>query len=222
MLRNFAATYHSFHKPSLFAFLGVNIFLISLTIILGVLAMNNGSRAIHDFFNIGRDWSAAEIFGYLQWALMATIFFVARFKGGEVIFFWLGLALLFILSDDSLQIHEKMGWLGGALLGENNPLSSAIGEIVFFAFAGALLFGPLLLVWIQTSKQVKGKIWPLAFLFLGLVFFGVGVDFLHFLAPETSWIGGLLLIAEDGGEMIILSLMASYVIGVFGNFESQA
>lgn len=126
-----------------------------------------------------------------------------------------------IATDDILLIHETYGWAVAEKL--SIPIAFAmdpkeIGEIVFFGHKGG--YASLLLAAVFARADLQRKTLTLAILFivLGLGMTGVLFDAFHHTSAELPagrmrrLVGLGLTIAEDGGEMILASVMLSLCV----------
>jgi len=202
-------------KKYAFPLIAVDAILILVSIICGVLLITGQIATWPDILNVGRDWSIGEIFNYLKWFAISAVFFIAFRKTGLKIYACFSAVFFLILMDDSLQFHEQIGSIYSATSGGNFGLNQALGEIGFWVVLGLLCLALLLSAWFRTPAPIKRKLWPIAPLFAGVVFCGLVIDMVHFFAPEGSLFGGMLLILEDGGEMIFTSLILAYTYATF-------
>jgi hypothetical protein len=210
-----------FHKLSLYVLLALDISLILITAVIGFLVFSQTVSAIPDVLNIEADWSLGEILNYAKWVILISVFFRAFRKTRLSVFRWITVIFIIILADDSLQIHERTGDVLAHIFGGRSGLSSALGEMAFWTCLGVLCLGLLFSAWSQTPQETRKQLWPLGALFGCVVFCGFVVDFIHFLSftplmAGIPLISGILLLIEDGGEMVFASLMVAYSICIFG------
>jgi hypothetical protein len=105
-------------------------------------------------------------------------------------------------------------WLTGAMKWQAHfgLRSIDFGELAVSAAAGLILIGAIALSYWQ-SDEPKAKTFFRCLLpwLAALAFFGVGVDMFHI--TVSSWVGlyALMGLIEDGGEMVIASVLASIV-----------
>ena len=163
--------------------------------------------------SLKKDHGYPEVYQYIKelWivALLLFILIKTRVVGYSV---WV-LVFLYILFDDALRIHERLGKYIAIKL-EFTPFhgirANDFGELAVSAVAAALLLTPMLLFYMRGANPFRQVTRHLLLLLLALAFFGVFIDMIH-VPPEMgqtikhSW-GAV----EDGGEMIIMSLIAWY------------
>jgi len=163
----------------------------------------------NDIYSIDTDGSYAEVFQYIKEYWIVIILFILAIRRKQIIYFaWLSLFTYFLL-DDSLRIHESFGiYLANYL--EFQPMFQLRAQD-FGELSVSILFGFLLFTFIGVSylfsDNVARRISKHIFiLVISLVFFGVIIDMLHPIIPR----GGSLF--EDGGEMLVMSIIVWYVL----------
>lgn len=204
-------------------FLSFDLLLIAAHLFLGLSSVLGWSLPWPWFLHIGRDWSAGETMNYLKWLIVVYVCFVAYSRSKSPIY--LGLAALFLVSllDDSLQLHER----GAEWIAKNFDLTNIVGdssahqvrELIIWAALGIVVLAPLVIGWVKSDISERRRCIPALMLFTGVVFFAVVVDVIHEAvfrgSNESSIYSGLLGVVEDGGEMIFVTLLASFMVGSF-------
>lgn len=153
------------------------------------------------------DGSWPEILNYAQTALCSVALMLAAWRFRSVMALAWALVFAFVLFDDALQYHETVGaWLaqGLALPAIEGLRAVDLGELIAWGLAGMVVAPALAWAFLRTSGTDRGMGLVLLVLFAGLVVFGVGVDMLHVVFPSP-----VLLVAEDGGEMMAIALAAA-------------
>lgn len=204
-----------FHKRLLVLLLSIDALLIGISAAIGVFIVLDVMSVWPDFWNIGMDWSAGEIFNYIKWLMISGIFALAFFHQRHAIFACLSVVFLLILADDSLQLHERSGSLRLIDANGDRGLAQAYSEILFWCCLGLVCLGLILAAWRSTPAEVRSKLWTVLWLFAGVVASGVVVDFFHQFTGEKTVVSGVLLLLEDGGEMIFISLMLANIAKAF-------
>ena len=181
-------------------------------------------RAVRDFIGLTKEGTAAEWVNYAMIALAAAAFFAAYGRVAARALLFLGLLMLFIGIDDSLQYHESFGaWLVvqfglGALPGLRVQDS---GELVAWGLAGLFFAALLLRCLIKRRPGDSGVLLAAAVPFGVLIVAGIGLDMATVAVPgRFEFLEGVLGIAEDGGEMIAVALMARLGITLARNAEA--
>lgn len=193
-------------------------FLVYLLKSLGLVA------AAPDLLHLETQWGLASLLMYGKWLAIICLLSLSWRQVREPLFLSLAIVFLFLLVDDSLGVHERIG----AELTQELGLRAAwglrgndFGKLAFWAFAGAACFVVFILGYLRSSRQTQ----RLGHLFLagiaGLVVVGIGIDLVSVLAKQldAGLVGraarfGLRMI-EDGGEMILGSLLVTLAYAIF-------
>jgi hypothetical protein len=131
---------------------------------------------------------------------------------------YLAWALVFgyILVDDSFSIHEGLGervadgFNFAPILGIR---AVDLGEIAVSAMVGSGLLLAVGAAYRWGSETFRGVSRILLVMLGGLVFFGVVVDVVHEMVGH-GWIYPIVGGIEDGGEMMVMSVICAYTLGV--------
>lgn len=164
-------------------------------------------------FSVTKNFGYAESFQYLKAAFIAGCFLLLASRHKRPLFYCWAAVFTYILLDDSLEIHEALGFKLSDFVTRNFEigLGGTAGELVVFGLFGLLLLVPLgWYFYKERNKDLKIVSQDLLILFGGMLFFGMGVDVLHDFAVTGTVINGLLGLMEDGGEMVILTLILWY------------
>jgi hypothetical protein len=165
-------------------------------------------------FYLDLDGGYPEWFQYLKFsALIGLMVLLYRRQRAPLYLFWLAL-FVYLLLDDALRLHEVAGlWLAEAA---NLPAIFAlrprdVGELSFSALVGLSLLTLLLFTYQFSRPQARRFSQWLLLALLALAFFGVGADMfqamtLRLLRPYP-FLRELLVAIEEGGEMMMVSLM---------------
>lgn len=165
------------------------------------------------FYSIGTDRGYAEFYQYckLFWIIVLLLTLSKRTK--EIGYLAWVLLFAYLFFDDALSIHEKFGWRIANQL-EFAPFWGLrlqdFGELAVIAVASALLLPTIVFCYFRGSAVFKKTSDDLFVLLLMIAVFGVFVDLLH-VVVEHYWLHFLFGVIEDGGEMIVVSLVVWYV-----------
>jgi hypothetical protein len=206
-------------KQLLILLLSADTFYIILHII-NRIALLKGIWPVfaRDTFNISFDLGLGESFQYAKEFWCALLFgwlVVAKGKKG-----YIGWSLLFFyfLLDDMLSFHENMSvivsnWLGVSapqILVANLRIKD-LGELGYSASVGFLFLFLIGFAYLRSNANRK-QIFHTVFLLIGIfLFFGVGLDIIDRFVVDSQFIKGAFTLAEDGGEMLALSLIVAYL-----------
>ncbi len=165
-------------------------------------------------FSIGEDAGYGEIFQYIKefWAvlLVALVYVKTKEKG---YFAWAFLFFIFLL-EDSLLFHEHAGKFIRTLFNVSifgiRPQSMA--SLIYILIVGLIFSVVMGLSFWRGSDSFKKISFDLTILVAALLFCGVFVDFVHDVFLDARWsIRFLLGLVEDGGEMLVISLINAYL-----------
>jgi hypothetical protein len=178
-------------------------------------------------FLISKDNSIGEGFQYAKeyWIMLA--FFLLAFRYRKFAYLGWGVLFTYILVDDVIRIHEPAGELLGTVLSgmeffRSRPeLPLPIGELTFFASLGLLLVILLSIPYLRSDRETKRVYHHLFLMILVFAFFGGVVDFLYLLVNPGQIGQKLFKLIEDGGEMIVMSVICWYAYSLFLKIQSE-
>ena len=134
---------------------------------------------------------------------------------------WAGV-FTFVLLDDAAQIHERIGtWFGQrySLPAAFGMRPDDAGELLFAALVGATMLTAIFYASWRATEQLRRISRDMLCLLVAFAVLGVLVDTLHAIAYlQRSAFERLLLILEDGGEMIVMSALTVYAFHVASHF----
>jgi hypothetical protein len=163
-------------------------------------------------FSLSTDGGYAELFQYLKEGWVAAVLFVVCWRIRQGLYAAWALLFAYLLSDDALTIHERAGQAIATRWGYAPAFglrAQDFGELTVIAFAGSicvLVTGYLYMRGNETARSVARDLVLLVGL---LAFFGVFFDMVHN-AIDDQRVRGMIVV-EDSGEMIAMSLIVSYV-----------
>ena len=187
-----------------------------LLFIIGNYLLYHTHVITNDSFSLFKEFGYPEMFQYWKEISLAVVFLKVFKKTKDHIFIVWSLFFSYLLLDDSIKIHERIGEaianhyiIGssyiGALRGQD------FGELIVSGIVGSL-FIILFTKYFYKSNQVVRMInFNLVTLVILLLFFGVFIDFAHMVIPEIKGMQTF----EDGGEMIAMSLLLWYTYNLF-------
>lgn len=166
------------------------------------------------FFSIEEDRGLAELIQYTQELAIVVLLILSAIRHKiKALYAWVVL-FVYVVADDAFSIHENVGeYLSDS--GEFAPSffrPQDIGELIVSGSTGLILFSIIGLCYARGSSAFRSITHDIILLFSGLVFFGVFVDSIH--GAINAFTGELGLI-EDGGELVVISLILAYVWAVF-------
>jgi hypothetical protein len=165
-------------------------------------------------FSLTIDRSYSEIYQYVKEFWIVLLVFGIFVKTREIGYVSWSIFFAYILVDDSFFLHEQLGDLmanrlpGKALIGVQ---PQDYGELAVIVVSTLLLLGLIGIFYIRGSNRFRVNSRDLLIFLLLLGFFGVFIDVVH-ASVELGWKGNFLLdVLEDGGEMLVVSLITWYV-----------
>lgn len=215
------------NKHILFLFLGMDLLFFAMHFLRSLPGIDLIPILEEGAFSIAEDHSLGEAFQYVKefWIVLLLGLLVFRF-GKKTFWGWM-LFFLYILLDDMLKIHESVGDLGSQYFqlptawDEFERLrGDDIVELAYLALSGGIILLILILLYIQSNSEIRAIQRPILFLFAALIAFGVGVDFIDRFA-NSEIILFLLKFIEDGGEMIVMSVICWYAFFIHDKYAGQ-
>ena len=169
--------------------------------------------SISNMFLVDYDGGYPEIFQYLKYILIIiSIIYIVYHKKEYNYLSWLLLFIL-LLFDDALSFHEQFG---GFISERFNykPMfglrAQDLGELTYVALFGPLVLLALILGYRNGNEKYKKTNLDLVLLFSLFLFFGIVIDMLHVLFEDNRYTKLIMVLLEDGGEMLALSLLSWY------------
>jgi hypothetical protein len=160
-------------------------------------------------WSLGREDGFAEVWQHAKAAATAAVLLGMAIRPPSLVKLVWAFLFVYLLADDAGQWHEQAGiYLGRELalpaLGGLRP--NHVGEVLFLGGVG-LVWGAGLLVALVRARHddVSFSRRLLAWL-CALAAFGVLLDAVHSLLRRTA-LNDVFAVLEDGGEMVVLSLI---------------
>ena len=199
------------------------IIVINLILIVIHLFHTYNNVPASDFFDLEVDHSLSEFFIYIQELGIVILLFWMYKKYDNLLYLaWL-LIFSYILIDDSLLLHERIGvWMVDQFNVENNfgvrgrDITEVIVQLIFgvprIGFAAWAHF-------FKGDRLAKRISIVLAVFLLVLIGFAVVLDWFH-VKIMILYLKPILGTIEDGGEIFIITAILWYVYRQWQNMES--
>ncbi|MEA5622619.1 hypothetical protein [Nostoc sp. UHCC 0251] len=167
-------------------------------------------------FSLGQDRGYSEIFQYLKEYWSALLLGFLALKNRSFLYLTWSVMFFYLLLDDAMQIHERLGNL------ISNEFSFVpmfylraidFGELAVSAIVGLLFLIAITITYGLGDRFAREVSRYLTILLFALAFFGIIVDMIH-LVFSTSLLEPLLNIVEDGGELMVMSLIICFVFSL--------
>lgn len=184
-------------------------------------------KYLPEYLQVTEDRSIPEYFNYLKWFIVTvSLIWIAVRDRTWIPFCW-GLIFLYVLFDDSFQLHETLGGLVSQRLGFVTSLDLSpqdLGEILVFSVMGFAMIA-LYVAAIRIGKpELRSMSNWFLLVFVGEGFFGVFIDAVHSIVLTDAgfhengvsfaiWLlSNALGLMEDGGEMLVASLAVALTL----------
>ncbi len=161
-------------------------------------------------FYLDVDGGYAEWYQYLKLTgIVWLLVILAREQRRPLLIVWLAL-FAFLLLDDALRLHETAGlWLANAV--GLPPLIGLrprdLGELLFVGLVALGLLTALVRAYQDSDGRTRRFSLSLILALLALGVVGVGLDMLGQMASGWRVLHEVLIAIEDGGELIVVSVM---------------
>ena len=170
-------------------------------------------------FNLGGSVDAeggtAEKYQYLKYFWITLITLSIGLRRRSIVYYLLSILPAYLLLDDSNSIHETFGSKFSSLIhkGSSNDIIiqnfryQDVGEISYMVFAALLAFILFKIILNYSSQFEKFFLVKIKKIILVFLFFAILIDGLHQLFNGIAY--KLISIIEDGGEMVLISILCS-------------
>ena len=200
------------------ALLGIDALFIAVFSIheIYVLLYNDRVPLLGNEWDIEYDWSYAEMFGYLKsLSIVLLLISVPQVWKRPVYLTFLPI-FTFILLDDALQVHERLGLrIEEALALQRFDALMRIGpgQVLVWTIVGVALLPVAVAALVRSPEEDRRNGILLMGALAVLALFGVAVDMVHaVLRRAFRGADDLFIVIEDGGEQLTLSLICCLVI----------
>jgi hypothetical protein len=191
----------------------VGVLLGGLLLLDGALILYNlvGERPLHRLLRLGVEWRLPEIYEYVKLAAAALVMLVAWAMRRLPLYAAWTVALLILLADNALQVHEQVAATTRRALGISQSILGPINEAVVLGAIAGLVLIVLVLGYRATSDPAARRFTRHGFVLLvALGLLAVGGDLVHkVVGPD--WKTPMALI-EEGGELVVMSLLLALVV----------
>jgi len=160
----------------------------------------------YPLLSLNADNGYSEAFQYGKECCIALALLAAGWRRREGLLGAWALLFFYLLYDDALSLHERVG---AVLAGQWNYAPAFglrpqdFGELTVSLAIGAAFLSLLALLYARSGRAARDATKDLLLLLGSLAFFAVAVDMAHVV------VRGLTII-EEGGELAVMSVMATY------------
>lgn len=196
------------------------VFLVAM--IIGDLALVYYSYAYGTPFSIFQDGGIAEFYGYGKEIAIGLVFLMLyrKFEKGLLYAVLSGFAF-WLFVDDAFRYHERVGGfladsLNLSLLSDmlgGRVREQDIGELIAQAFAGSIFLVFAIWGYVSSTPEIRKTGLQFGGFVVLLGIFGVVLDILDRM-PLLKVHAQISNHIEDGGELVVMSLMLAFVVSL--------
>ena len=210
---------HGVPRAVLIALLAFDVALMALHICwtLNLQGVQAFDAFASPMFQLNRDRSISEWVEYAKSGLTAFALWVAWGWVGQPIYAGLAIVHLSMAADNALTIHERLGRAIGPSIAPGGRFGVGeghLGEILVFGGWGVLFATIVFFSWSVSMPEHRRVSRSLIFLAAGVGLFAVVLDALDVTPLVASLSKTALILLEDGGETLMLSLNCAVAASV--------
>ncbi|MCU0548574.1 MAG: hypothetical protein MUC48_04430, partial [Leptolyngbya sp. Prado105] len=163
-------------------------------------------------YSVEADRGFAEFFQYMKeyWCVL-LLGLIAIKRRSFCYVSWMGV-FFYLLIDDALMIHEKLGAYLSSVMGFPSIWrlrSVDFGELLVSGTVGLFLVVCISIAYRRGDSEFRRTSKSLLLFLVVLSGFGILLDLVHVISPIEF--NQLLALLEDGGEMIVISAIAAFI-----------
>jgi hypothetical protein len=180
---------------------------------IGLDVVYTHTENLSSMYSLERDRGYAEIYQYLKFAWILLILGALTWKLRALVYASWFIVFAYLLIDDALLFHEIFGLYAAEKLLINPGFSlrgQDFGELLVTVIAGLTLFIFVAFAYTRSNPDQRLFTRRMTILVLYLAFFGVLFDSIHEMLRGTILFNVFGTI-EDGGELIVASVMSWFV-----------
>ena len=185
--------------------------------------INAGTDLLQDrTYTIGWEYGYAELYLHIKEFWIAVLLLMLAVRTRTTLMFVWSLIFFYVLLDDVLKIHENMGSYLQLYLSFDNflgLLAKNLGQQLWSFIVGVPILIILGVLYTKSTRRMKSISISLFALLVLLAFFGVFLDTVHSIFRRTE-LEGIILLIEEAGEMIVMSIITWYVFYLDPGTES--
>ena len=164
-------------------------------------------------FLLAKDLGVAESFQYVKEFWIVLILFRLSIRKFHAAYLSWSFLFVYLLLDDMFMIHERLGTEVANYLGYSPMLhlrAQDFGELTVSSFFGLIFLVLLGITYSRSSDELRRVLRRLIMMVIGLAVFGVVLDMLAIMFG-AGLVSKVLVVCEDSGEMLIMSIICWYV-----------
>lgn len=180
-------------------------------------------------FSVAEDRSYSEWFQYCKFFWIATCFGLLAAERSRAVYVVAALLFTYLVLDDAMRIHESVGKLIVASFGRD-PYAGThfslrfqdVGEMLVTAIAGSTFLLLLVLAYWRGDAESRKACIHIVLWVGALGFCGVFLDIIYYPLRGYDWAEMPVSTLEDGGEMIVVSLIVFYCTRLLVRGQAQS
>lgn len=209
------------------ALLSIDAFFIAVFVLHSIYTVlyDGNNRAFSYRWDIAQDGSYAEMFGYVKLAITICLLLSIWRRWKRPIYLALILIFAFVLLDDALRVHERLGrGIADALALQ--PFAGLrardFGEMLVWTIVGVPLLAVALAAFVRSPQSDRANGVLLMGAFGLLVLFAIVADMAHEVVRDSFQGANLLFkVIEDGGEQVALTLTCGIAVLIHRELRSR-
>lgn len=170
-------------------------------------------------FSLQKERGYSDIFQYIKEYWSALLLLFLAIKSRSILYLMWSLLFWYLFLDDTIQIHERLGLFISIKLSFTNMFylrAVDFGELIVSALAGLIFLTAIGITYRFGNRLDKEVSKYLIKLLFALGFFGIILDMFHIMIQgfKIYYLKALIAVAEDGGELVIMSLIVCLLFSV--------
>lgn len=174
-------------------------------------------------FSLGSDRGYSEVFQYIKEYWIALLLGSLAVRKRSFLYLSWSLLFFYLMLDDFIEIHERVGAFIGVRLAFTSVFSlraEDLGELIVSASVGSFFLLCIAISYRFGDRASRKASRNLLIMLLALAGFGIVVDMLHIIL-ESPLLEPLLTLVEDGGELVVMSLIATFAFWLSEHSQSE-
>jgi hypothetical protein len=190
--------------------------IVAVTLGLGLLYVTHSFLGVPDWrgFRFGRERAVPEVVGYVFTAWAAGLALYLAVAQRQAVMIGWSAVFAMLLADDYLMLHERMAKVVFVTFGIPHPWGQPLGEIGWIGGVGLVLLTVIAIGHKFASPQWRAASRVLIVLLALLVLCGVVIDGFNAFVPNVKPWNVLFIVLEDGGELLLLGVAATFLYGL--------
>lgn len=175
-------------------------------------------------FLISEDHGYAEFYQYVKMLWLVVLLGGLSSKVKEKGYIAWAILYAYLLIDDALTVHERLGAVIAERLGFISMLglrAQDFGELLVISVPVIACSGLIFLFYKSGTKTFRRTSETLFYMTCFLAFFGIFLDMLHIMFASNRMVNIVIGVLEDGGEMVVVSLIVTYIFARCSLFTSD-